>query len=640
MEPRDPRIEEGVRLANIPTLLMLLVQLTGDVRWLEEPYRPKRPHGMSDNDSGGLDQAVQEEIRSAALDAIVDWRAGRPVAWPRPSRETLRSMLSVAMGEPVPEEYEGLLESDVVGESMDVERIDTPPGFNVVIVGAGFAGLCAGYRLQQAGIPFSIIERNNAVGGVWVDNGYPGAGVDTPSHLYSFSFARHDWPAYFALRDDVRAYLERVADELDLRKSIRFGTEVLRATYLEDQQVWELEVSGPGETAEIVTASALISAVGIFNPPVIPRIPGIKNFTGTCVHTAQWPEDLDVRGKRVAVVGNGASAMQAVPAMADSVDSLTIFQRSQQWAVPFERFHEPVPDAVRWLMREVPLYASWYRARLGWTWNDKLHPVLQIDPTWEHPERSVNALNDRQRSSLIEYMRSELGDRQDLLDEVVPGYPPFGRRILLDNGWYRTLTRHNVRLVSDAIAEVRGDAIVTESGETFEVDTIVLATGFDVLHFLTSFEIVGRGGLKLQEEWNDDGRAYLGTTVPGFPNFFCLYGPNLQPGHGGSIVLTLERQVRHVVQALGAMSAQSAGAIEVERVAHDAYNEGIDTLLSTMVWTHPGMTTYYRNAAGRIVVNNPYRNAQFWNLTEQLDFAHYRFEPAVPRLAFTEPASK
>ena len=267
-------------------------------------------------------------------------------------------------------------------------------------------------------------------------------------------------------------------------------------------------------------------------------------------------------------------------------------------------------------MTEVPLYARWYRARLGWTFNDKLHPVLQIDPAWPHPDRAINAQNDSHRRFLTEYLTSQLGDRPDLVERVLPSYPVYGKRILLDTGWYRTLRRDNVTLETDGIGEVGADRIVTELGTEHPADVIVLATGFDVARFLTSFEIYGRGEQSLKDRWGDDGSAYLGTVVPGYPNFFCLYGPNLQPGHGGSIIFTLERQIHYVIDVLRQMALRGGGVVEVRSDVTERYNAETDARLSKMVWTHPGMTNYYRNSRGRIVVNSPYRHSEWWGMTD------------------------
>jgi 4-hydroxyacetophenone monooxygenase len=636
MREHEDRLAEGIAAANVPTLLMVLVQLTGERRWLEDPYRPRRAKGMGDNDSGGLPAALQLEVREAALGAIEAWRAGRPVAIAHPSPDLLVEMLSFAMGESVPPEY-GPMIAEQLGELPGIEPhpdvvTDTPlvvpDGFRVLVIGAGISGMCAAVNLQRAGIPYEIIEKNHDVGGTWSENRYPGAGVDTPNHLYSFSFASFDWSQYFSLRDELYAYLQHVADEFDLRRSIRFDTAVESVVYDESAQGWTITVRTADGRREVVTANVVISGIGIFNPLKFPDIEGLDTFAGTTVHTAQWPVDLDLSGKRVAIIGNGASAMQVAPEIQRSVASLTIFQRAPQWAAPFEQFRTPVPEAIRSLLRDVPLYRGWYRVRLGWTFNDRVHPALQKDPTWEHPERSLNATNDGHREFFTRYIRSQLGERTDLLDQVVPSYPPFGKRMLMDNGWYRMLTNEHVHLVSDSISRIEADRIVTDDGGEHRVDVLVLATGFDVIHFLTTFETRGRGGRTLTEVWDgDDAKAYLGLTVPGFPNFFSLYGPNTQTGHGGSLIFVVEMQMHYVMQVLRTMLSENIGAIEVRNDVHDAYNDEIDLAHEQMVWTHPGMQTYYRNARGRVVVNYPHRNVDLFEATRHVDLADYELEP-------------
>jgi 4-hydroxyacetophenone monooxygenase len=631
----DDAFAEAVAIANIPSLLMVLVQLTGETTWLQEPYRPTRQQGMGDNDTGGLPDAVQEEIREAALEAILAWRDGRPVAIPTPSPAMLVEMLGVAMGEDVPDEYGAMISAQIgLDDEPDVEPIDAPDGFEVLVVGAGVAGICAAVQLQRAGIPFIVIEKNSTVGGTWWENRYPGAGVDTPNHLYSFSFAPYDWSMYFALRDELHTYLEHVADRFDLRRHIRFGTQVDRLEFVADDQCWDVTLTLPDGAVEHRRPNAVISATGIFNPLKYPDIPGLDRFAGPRPHTAAWPDDLDLTGKHVAVVGNGASAMQFGPEVQDQVASLTVFQRSAHWAAPFEHFRTPVPEPVRMLLREVPLYRAWYRARLGWTFNDRLHRSLQKDPQWEHPERSLNAINDAHREFFTRYVVSELGERTDLLDKVVPTYPPFGKRMLLDNGWYRMLRNPKVTLVDEPITEITEHAVVTAS-DTYEADVLVIATGFDVLRFLTAFETVGRDGRTLREVWDDtDARAYLGgLTVPGFPNLFVLYGPNTQPGHGGSIMFVMEMLMGYVVEALRTMIREDIGALEVRQEVHDTYNERIDAAHEQMVWTHPGMSTYYRNDKGRVVVNYPFRNVDLFAATAHVDLADYHAEPRRRRVA-------
>lgn len=619
-------LADGVALANIPTLLLVLVQITGDLRWLEPPYQPSRSRGMSDNDSGDLAPDIQREIRDAALDAILTWRAGRPPAIPEPPEDLLLRMLAVSMGEPIPPEYAPMLLADL-GPTPTPQPMRVPEGFHAIVIGAGVSGLCAAYSLLRAGVPFTVIERSATVGGVWRENRYPGAGVDSPNHLYSFSFAPYDWSQYFVLRGEIQSYLEHVATEFGLRPNIRLCTEVTNVSYCEDEQSWTVIVETPDGTTKAISADVVISAVGVFNPPLVPPISGLHRFEGPAFHTAQWPDGVDIHGKRVALVGNGASAMQVGPAIADSVASLTIFQRSPQWAAPFEKFQQPVPEPVRYLLREVPMYRAWYRVRLGWIFGDKNFESLQKDPHWEHQDQSLNAINDAHRRYFTRYILSELGEREDLAHAVVPNYPPFGKRMLMDNGWYRMLTRENVTLVTDRIREVRSDRIVTDSDDEHEVDVLILATGFDVLHYLNTFEVRGRSGKKLAELWEDNARAYLGLTIPGFPNLFCLYGPNTQPGHGGSLIAVIETSVRYLMSLLSQMFAKDIGVVECRTEVFERYNQMVDQAHEGMVWTHPGTDTYYRNSRGRVVVNMSCRAIDWWHMTKQADLDDYLVEP-------------
>ena len=620
---------DALAQANIPTLLMVLVQMTGDLRWLEAPYRPRRARGMDDNTTGGLPETIQQEIRDAARDAILAWNAGRPLAIPMPPKDLRLRMLSAAVGERVPETYDSLIEIDLPGSAnLDVEPIRVPEGFWVLVIGAGMSGLCSAYNLKLAGVPFRVVEKSTQIGGVWRDNHYPGAGVDTPNHLYSFSFAPYDWSMYFALRDELKRYLDHVADLFDLRRSIAFETTVESLAWDETSQRWRVEiVKGAGER-ETLTPNAVISAVGIFNPIKFPQIEGLGRFEGRSFHTGAWPDDVDLAGKRVAVIGNGASSMQTCPAIQNQVASLTIFQRSLHWAAPNEQFLKPIPEALRFLLREVPLYRAWYRLRLGWAFGDRIHGALQKDPEWPHAERSLNRVNDAHRQFFTDYIVSELGDRQDLLDRVLPAYPPFGKRMLMDNGWYRMLRNPRVELVSNPIARIEADRVVTEDGREFAVDVLVIATGFDVLRFLTSYEARGRSGRTLREVWNDDdAKAYLGTVIPDFPNFFCLYGPNLQAGHGGSLIFMVEMQIRYVLDILRKLAEADGGAVECRRDVYDAYNADVDRAHANMVWTHPGMTTYYRNSRGRIVVNSPWLNSLFFERTRSANSDDFVFDP-------------
>lgn len=623
-------LEQALQAANVPTLLMVLTHLTGDKCWLSERYRCTRIKGIEDHDSGGLPDDVQAEVRQHALDAVLAWKAGKPAALTDPKTGELVDMLKTSIGEAVSDSYGPMLASWL---GLDPEfaldqkgEFRIPEDFHVVVIGAGVAGICASIRLQGAGIPHTVIEKNAEVGGTWYENHYPGAGVDTPNHIYSYSFAKADWTRYFALRGEIQDYFVSVSHSFGIRDSIRFETSVESAVYNESSMDWTVRVTNKSGQVDVLRANIVISAVGLLNVPKMPQIKGLDTFKGPCFHSARWPKDLEYKGKRIAVIGNGASAMQIVPAIAAEVAQLTVFQRSKQWAAPFERFQKEVPALTRFMLREVPFYQEWYRQRLAWVFNDRIHASLQVDPAWPHPERAINKHNDKHREYFESYIKKELGDRQDLVSQVTPTYPAFGKRMLMDNGWYRTMTRDNVTLVNNAITEVDGNAVVTADGKRHEVDILVVCTGFDAINLLSSFNLVGRGGKSVREAWDANGaEAYMGVAAPGFPNFFMLAGPNTALGHGGSVVALLETQVRYVMGILKQVMNNNAWPFEIEvrKDVHDAYNVRVQQAHDKMIWTHKGMSNWYRNAKGRVVAPTPFRNDDYWHMTRKTNLDDY-----------------
>jgi 4-hydroxyacetophenone monooxygenase len=490
--------------------------------------------------------------------------------------------------------------------------------------------MLASARLTEAGIEHVVLEKNEDVGGSWYENTYPGAGVDTPSYLYSYSFFPRAWSTHFGKRDEVQAYLLDFAEARDLRRTIRFRTEVTSAAFDAAAQRWRVTAVGPDGEVQEFSANALISAVGVLNRPKIPPLPGLDTFRGPLFHSAQWPEDVDLTGKRVALVGAGASAMQIGPAIAEQVGSLTVFQRSPQWIAPNDVYFSPVGEHVHWLMEHVPYYAAWYRARLSWIYNDKVHPTLQIDPEWPEERLSINAANHGHRGFYERYLTRELEGRPDLIAKSLPDYPPFGKRMLLDNGWYAMLRRPNVELVTEAVTEVTETGLVDSAGRAHEFDVIIMATGFHTDRYLYPMDITGRSGRTTREVWGEhDATAYLGITVPDFPNLFVLTGPNTALGHGGSFITILEYQVRYVMDLISTMIEQGLGTVEVRREVHDAYNRAVDAAHARMVWTHPAMNNWYRNDEGRVVAVLPWRIVEYWEMTRKADLADYETEPAV-----------
>lgn len=621
----------AIEAANIPTLLMVLVQLTGDPSWIEEPYRVSRTKGMADNDTGGLSEELQSQVRSAAVDAIVRWKRGVAPAIADPDPDLVARMLGWSMGDSVDPEYGEFLRTELaVGQGVwsEPNPVAVPENFKVVVIGGGISGIAACIKLTALGVAVVVFEKSDDIGGVWNDNRYPGAGVDTPSHLYSYSFAPGDWTQYFATRDEISAYLHAVADEFDVLSHVRFGHEVVKVELDEVSGTWDIHFNDRWGKSKVEKANVVLSCVGAFNPPVVPDIPGLEDFEGPAFHTAEWPDALALGGKSVALIGNGATAMQVAPAIADSVDRLTIFQRSPQWVQPFEKFHKQVPDPVRLLFREVPLYRACYRLRLQWIFHDKLYRSLQRDPEWSDRSDAINVANAGHRDYFTQYIKEELGKRSDLFEKVIPNYPPFGKRMLLDNGWFRTLTLPHVELVTEEIESIRSHSVLTADGREVEADVLVFATGFDVVRFVSTYDVVGRGGVHLRDAWDDiDCRAYLGLAVPGFPNFFTLYGPNTQTGHGGSLIHTVEAQLDYLTSLLTQMFESRIGQVECRRDVYDDYADKIDAMHQELIWSHPAMSTYYRNDRGRVVVINPFRNLDFWRLTRRANLDDYQLGP-------------
>lgn len=638
------RLRTAVGAGNVPTLLAVLVHLTRDQRWLGERYRPTRSRGMDDNRTGGLPDEVQDEIRAALVAAVEAWHA-RGAVPPEPlGTDELTTLMDFTTGETVPPEFAPMMDEIVHGGGERAAAASTAASsgqLSAIVVGAGIAGMLASTRLAEAGVPHVVLEKNAEVGGSWWENRYPGAGVDTPSYLYSLSSFDHDWSTHFGKRDEVQGYLEAFADAHDVRRSVRFGVEVTEASYDEKAQLWTVATRDADGATERLSARLLISAVGLLNRPKVPPLPGLDTFTGPIFHSAHWPAELDapdaLAGKRVAIVGAGASAMQIGPAIVDRVGSLTVFQRSPQWIAPNDDYFSAVGDDVHWLMAHVPGYRGWYRARLSWIFNDKVHPSLQIDPDWPEPKASINATNHGHRQFYERYLRGKLGDRDDLIAKSLPDYPPFGKRMLLDNGWYDMLRRPQVDLVTEGAAAVTPTGLVDTAGVEREFDVVVLATGFQSVRFLHPMEVVGRSGRSTREVWGEvDARAYLGMTVPDFPNLFIMTGPNTALGHGGSFITILECQVRYIMDAVATMASHGLGALEVRAAVNDRYNEAVDAAHAKMVWTHPGMDNWYRNAAGRVVAVLPWRIIDYWTMTRRVDLADYVVEPAagaVPAVA-------
>jgi 4-hydroxyacetophenone monooxygenase len=530
----DATIAAALEHAHIPSLIMALVHLTGDMDLLRGDVRPSSDLAVFLSDpQGGVSPADQARIRMQALEALKAYRDGGNQPPPRPSMDTVREMTNFLVGQSLPGDYVDFLVSELAldgsdpyGVPMDDVPVDVRRDFHVVVVGAGMSGLLAGIRLREAGISFTIVDKNADVGGTWFENTYPGCRVDSPNHTYSYSFEPNDWPQHFSQQAVLREYFSNVATRYGLREHIRLETEVESMAYDDATRHWNVVVRGADGRRETLRANAVITAVGQLNRPRRPDIAGRDRFTGIAFHSARWQHGHDLTGKRIAVIGTGASAFQFVPEIAPAASEVVIFQRTPPWVLPTPSYHDDIPTGKHWLLNHVPYYARWYRFAVFWRTSEGLLAMVRAEPGWDRPD-AVSAANAQLRALLTANIEAILGDDPELLAKATPPYPPGGKRMLLDNGtWLRTLKRPNVHVVTDAITEITPNGVKTADDTEYAADVMIYGTGFQASDFLMPMRITGADGIDLHAHWNGDPRAHLGITVPGFPNFFCMYGPN------------------------------------------------------------------------------------------------------------------
>ncbi|MGZ5874821.1 MAG: flavin-containing monooxygenase [Bradyrhizobium sp.] len=629
---RELDLASAIAEADIRCLLMVLVHMTGDERWLESPYKPKRDVRLIPDPDAGLPPEIQDKIRAAVVRLFAQGNPQPVIA--DPGDELMLKMMRACLGENVAPEYAPLMREEM-GFVPREARWSRPPSdqalahHHVLIVGAGVCAIALAVTLGHLGIPYTIVEKNAELGGTWYVNRYPGCGVDTPNHSYSYSFgSRKAWTRYFCQREELLDYLKKVSAEYGIREHLRLNTQLTSSRWDEDKRRWISTLKTPGGE-ENFESTVLVSAIGQLNDPSRAHFRGEEDFNGLILHSALWSEDIKLDGKRVAVIGTGATSMQLVPAIADRLASMTVFQRTAQWARPVKGYSDPITEGAQWLLAHLPFYVKWYRFNMFWRYGDGLLPFLRKDPAWPHPDRAVNKSNDRHREELADFIQSELKDRPDLIEKCLPTYPPYGKRILLDNGWFKTLTRPNVELVSDGIDRFTPNGIRTADGKERPFDVIVVATGFKVTEMAARLDITGRDGVNLRDKWaGDNPTAYLGLTVPDFPNLFCMLGPNSGPAHGGSVIFQSECQSRYISACLVEMIERGIAAIDVQQEVHDDYVRKVDAEHETMIWTHPGMTTYYRNKSGRVFSAMPWRFVDYWAMTHDADLERYRLTEA------------
>ena len=494
-----------------------------------------------------------------------------------------------------------------------------PPGgrlghdatMRIAVIGSGFSGLCLGIQLKRAGIEsFTIFEKSDRLGGTWRDNTYPGAACDVPSFTYCFSFElKTDWSRKWSPQEEIRDYMEHCVRKYDLRRHIRFSTEVAGARFDEGESVWRLWTTD----GEELTFEVVVSAVGQLSRPHVPSIPGLERFRGERFHSARWNHAADLTGKRVAVIGNAASAIQFIPQIAPRVQRLTVFQRSANWLLP--RGDRAYSEREKRRFGRLPWLARLYR---WWIW-------LQLEMRFPlfRGSRLIAAVVRR----MAERNLRELVADPRLREVLVPDYPVGGKRILISDDYYQALGRENVDLVTSGVDHVTEDGIVTRDGATHPADVLVFATGFQTTAFLAPMRLEGRDGRSLESEWAGGARAYLGITVAGFPNFFMMYGPNTNLGHN-SIIFMIECQTRYVIEAVQTLRKRQLASLELRPEVMDAYNARIQRELARTVWAATGKS-WYKTEAGQITNNWSGSTLRYWWITRRFDREHYRVQPRL-----------
>ena len=467
------------------------------------------------------------------------------------------------------------------------------------MIGAGFGGIAAGVKLKRAGIEtFTIYESSLGIGGTWWDNTYPGAEVDVGSHLYCFSFKPHDWSRTHARQPELQQYLEETVDELGLRPHLELGVTVESATWDDDRHVWTLRFAD----GRVEECNVLLSAVGFLNVPRYPDWPGLAGFEGPKFHTARWEAEHDLTGKAVAVVGTGSSATQIVPAIQPIVKQLYVFQREPGWIMP--KGERDLTDEDR------TNFADPRRRR-----RERRRQRLLLERSlWRgHLYRPGTKINEARRQFCLDYIERKFADRPDLRAAVTPSYPYPGKRPIFASTFYSALKKDNVELIPRAVAAVTPTGIVDAEGSERAVDVIVMATGFQAANYLSRLRVVGRGGRTLEEQWAGEPRGYLGITVPGFPNFFMIYGPGT---NGGEIVTMLESQAEYATRVVKRMRRERVTAVEVKPRYEARWYRWLQRSMRGTSWTMSN--NYFTSTTGKVVTQWPYGNMQYRVLTKLL----------------------
>lgn len=626
LQASDPQIEDAVKYSDPMALRGLIYQLTGDETLADIKVTKQRIFMAEAVVPASDDGIVLIQKRAAEFLKAYRDKGAQPLG-PGPMDRLPRS-LALAAGEDInPDELAMWIEEaaiDPYARALVWPKTPSPEKlsqFSVAVIGAGMGGLGAAVQLRKAGIPYLIIEKNPDVGGTWYENRYPGARVDTPSRAYTHIFgADFVFDYAFSPQADNERYFHWVTDKFQLRDNIKFNTEVTSLTWDETTSLWRIEATGPGGHATF-HANAVVCASGLLARPNVPEFEGAADFKGQIFHTARWPEGLDLSGRRVAVIGTGATGYQMVPEIAKAASHVYMLQRKPQWLFDVEGYLSPLPDQVTWLDRNLPYHINFLRFRTNWLTGEHVYgEVFNLDPEWQDAV-GRSALNKTVVEDRTAYVKKILASHPDLIDKMIPEHPPFSARPILVDSQYNVchaLMRDNVDLVSGGIDRITEKGFVS-GGVEHDVDIIIYATGFRANDLLWPMEITGKGGVTVEQAWEKDGcRAYVaGSMMPGFPNFFIIYGPNTNPAQGGGIVNHEEMVTRFALECMAALILEDKKSVDVSPDAFERYNALLDGREKLKIYTDRRAQNFFLNKHNRSSVMCPFGPSELWKMLRE-----------------------
>jgi len=618
---RSVELEAAVAALDPVVALLALIQITGDRTLLHKfgPALEGTQHKVKEafvafdapSEPSAASLEVQQSVRGQLLAAV---KSGKPAVLPNLDKPLFRQMMRLALGVELPEmsvdpayQHAGFTTDTRVRKPLAVP----PADFKVLVVGAGMMGINAAVKLQQAGFDFEILEKLDDVGGNWLENTYPGAAVDTPSRVYSFSFEPNaSWTKYYPTGPEFLAYLARVTDKYNLRNRIRFGTKVDGAEWDEARKVWVVKATRGGESV-VYEANILLMAVGPNNAPNYPEVKNLDSFKGQVIHSANWDHSVDLTGKKAVLVGTGCSGVQVANAIADNVAELVIIQRQPEHIIPNPTAHAPVDALEIAAMEQIPFVAQWKRLQSLASALADMHGMVMRDEEYSKATGGFGPINDGIRMMCEAYLKSHFPEDPEMVKLLTPDYPVFAKRPILDCGFYDTLKKPNVSILRGALSAADQTGVILADGTHIDCDVLLLSTGYK-LFFGRQFDIKGTGGQTLRDAFEPFPFSYEGLLITGFPNFIFMGAPYSYLVANHAVVS--EQQVHYIVELLQWMVDEGVSSFDVTQEATRAFVEEVDAELARTAWVNHGNAHgYYRDKGKKVILAIPRHNSRIWH---------------------------